>query len=159
MTLPILYTFSGVGSGTLGNTAFQNATFAISALTDATIVSNPTNLFPQGASQVDCPQQSVTVSIAGQPAAVIGFGLGVILMNDPQHNLFWISIGLGADQLVVVKNPNLRHYNLKAGSAPVAGLAAIPVSQKPYPITVIPQTLLFNAITKVEFQATLLPKP
>jgi hypothetical protein len=158
MPLPILYTFSGVGSGTLGNSAFQNATFAISVLTDATNVYNPINLFPQGASQVDCSTQSVAVSIAGQPTAVIGLGLNVTLMNDPQHNLFWISIGEAPDQLVVVNNPGLRHYNLKAGSAPVVGIGAIPVSQRSYPLTAIPQALLFNSITKAEFQATLLPK-
>jgi hypothetical protein len=140
----------------MAGTPFQNAAFAISVQADASLVYNPSNLYPAGALQVDGMVAAATVSIAGVPSAIVGFSLNVTLMNDTQHNLHLISVGSAPDQLVLVKNPALQHYNLKTALNPTKGTAPFPVSARAYPLTNQPQTLQFSSIASAQFQATLI---
>jgi hypothetical protein len=164
MATPIIYTFSGRGSGTLGTQPLQNTPFAITLLADAATAYNPSGLYPNGATAVDCPTATAAIFILGVPTAIIAFKLNVILMNNPENNQFWVSLGLAPDQLLLVKNPALRGHTLKESLGPLAGTAPFPVPQS-YPLTVQPptvppQSLTFTSITSVAFQATLLlPDP
>jgi hypothetical protein len=160
MAIPIIYTFFGVGSGTLGTNQFDNASFVITVPADASTASSPTNLYPEWATQVNCPQATATISVLGLPTAIFGFALNVTLFDSAEAGLFWISVGLAPDQLVIVKNLDLRNYNLKQSLNPLAGMGPFPVSQNPYPITAIPGNLRFTSINSAAFQATLLsPQP
>lgn len=155
MATPIIYTFLGVGSGTLGATPFDNAPFVITVPADASLLSTPTNLYPRGATQVSGPQATATISVFGLPTAIFGFALEVTLMNNAVSGQFSVAVGVAPDQLVMVKNPALQNYNLKQSVNLLVGTGPCPVSPKPYPITAIPENLIFTSITAAGFQATL----
>lgn len=158
MATPIIYTFSGVGSGSLGSQQFGNSPFAITVLADASTVYHSTGLYPQGATAVDCPVATATISVLGIYSAIFAFGMNITLMNNPENGQFWVSIGMAPDQLLVVKNPALRGYTLRESLKLLAGAGPFTVP-KPYPITTS-QSLTFTSITSVAFQATLwLPDP
>jgi len=156
MSKPILYSFHGIGTGSLCGTPFTNSPFVILAYTDASNPTNPSNEYPQGALQVNCGQQRVVVSVLGLPPAVIQFGLSVTRLSDPAHGQFWIAIGLGTDQLVKVSNRALEGYGLTTStpiiqSAPVSG-----PSVKPYPVSET-QSFSLNSLSKIAFQAVVPP--
>lgn len=160
MATPIIYTFFGVGCGTLGTNQFDNASFVITVPADASTVSNPINVYADGATQVSCAQATATISVFGLPTAIFGYALNVTLLDIAEKGVFWVSVGLAPDQLVLVKNQDLRNYNLKQSLNPLAGTGPFPVSQTSWPITAIPGKLKFTSITSAFFQAALLsPQP
>ncbi|MGA2245905.1 MAG: hypothetical protein ABSH48_12970 [Verrucomicrobiota bacterium] len=149
--VPIIYSFFGVGSGSLGASPFNHAGFVITIFTNTgSIYTNP-NLYPTPMLQNTCPQATATIAIAGLQSAVIGFGLTITALNNTHSNLFQLSAGVAPDVLCGVASPALSGYGLDTTIGPVFGTGS--VSQQPYPTTA--GNLLFLSASVAGFQATL----
>jgi hypothetical protein len=112
---PIVYSFTGSASGTLGTTAFSNASFTVTSAGDTSLVT----LAPGSIYQVQVSSSMIT--IAGLPSATF---LGPTYWGDPQGSgdiIFGnspITIGtglLGITRLMV----GLETYNLESSFGPV----------------------------------------
>jgi len=148
---PIIYSFFGVGSGTLGTDQFDNEAFVITILTNTDSIVTNANMYPVPVLQNLCSQATATIAIAGLPSSIIGFGLTITALNNPQANLYQVSVGLAPDALVGVTAPALKGYGLDKSIGPVFGSGAF--SQKPYPTTA--GNLLFSSFSSTAFLAAL----
>jgi len=153
---PIVYSFFGVGSGTLGTSPFTAAPFVITIFTNTSRIVSNTIWYPTPTPENLCSQATASIATAGLPTAILEFGLSITALSNPQANLFRLSVGLDPDALIGVASPQLKGYALATSIGPVFGTAVF--SQKPYPTTT--GDLLFTAVASAAFQATLmLPTP
>ena len=152
MTTPIVYTFSGVGSGTLGATPFTDQPFVIAALADASKVYQNSILYPVPTTQIDLPQSTVMISISGSSSAIIQPSLSLALLFNPQRKPYQFTIGIAPDQLLAVTNPVFEHAALNKTVEITKGAGSI--SRKPYGTS--GGSLVFSSISSAEFGATLL---
>jgi hypothetical protein len=149
---PIIYSFFGTGSGTLGTATFTDAAFTITILTNTSMIYTNPDMYAVPTLQNLCPQVTATVAIAGFPSAIIGFGLTITALNVPKSNLFQLCVGLAPDALIGVANEALKGYALDKSIGPVFGAASF--SKQGYPLTT-GGNLLFSSMSSAAFQATL----
>ncbi len=154
---PILYTFSGIGSGTLGAESFSNAAFAVTVSADTgDIVTSPL-LF--GLSHV--PASSATVFINGLGTVPIITQLGVadsqnLGMTGPAAITLNVSDS-GLSPIFEV-HPGTKDYLLSEPIGPIGGrVFTQPDSFTPFAMS--DGDFAFSSLLSVTFQAALQPVP
>jgi hypothetical protein len=150
--VPATYIYAGTGTGQLGNSAFSNAQFTITAMADT---SNITSWLAGGGG----PQNthlSTTIIIAG---------LGSFSITDPSHS--WMDAapsglgGLGADlsfNWITFRENALINYGLNTSAGPVLENSPENVNQFSG-ISTSGGELTFNSIAPVTFTAIITPEP
>ena len=152
---PIVYTLSTVGSGSLGGTAFNNASFTITATADTSQIS----AIASGTFQI--PDISASESVAGLGTATFAGTWGFVNQapNQGPPAAFGIVgesvVGFNAD-ILDVKNAALMTYNLNTSIGPLSGDDVINGGLR---FTTTAGDFSLNSASTVTFQATLDPVP
>lgn len=143
--IPVVYSFFGVGSGSLGADAFTEAPFVIVIPTDTGRIYSDTISYPQPTLRVSGPTLAGTISIFGRRTGVFNFGLTLTRLNET------LSVGMDLNRLFAIANPVFVGYGFYRAIGPITGTPAF--DPRPYPTTA--GDLLFNSVSKGDFQATL----
>jgi len=152
LALPIVYTYSGVGSGMVGGTTFGDASFTITANADTDNIQPWMNAFggPQNT------HLSTSIQIAG---------VGIFTIITPSHT--WLSQtnsgGLGANlgtNWITLDAPEFVSvgYGLATNFGPVVDSTPSDFSQF-YGVQTSGGSLSIEPIQTVTFQAALVPEP
>jgi hypothetical protein len=155
---PIVYTFSGVGSGTLGAESFSDAAFAVTVSADTSnIVSSPL-LF--GLSHV--PDSSATIFVNGLGTVPIITQLGVAdSQNLETTGPAAITLDVSSDpdvSPIFEVHPGTKDYLLSEPIGPIGGQMFMqPVSFTPFATS--DGDFAFSSLLSVTFQAALQPVP
>jgi len=116
--VPITYTFSGVGTGTVGATPFTNAAYTITLVGDTTAVTSAGQFHNV---------TTTTMTIAGIGTATIT-DVNNIFDNQGLSTLGFQSLVTFLD-LLDVANPAFATYALGTNLGPISGLTATALSQ------------------------------
>lgn len=155
---PIIYTFSGIGSGTLGTESFSDAAFTVTVSADtANIVTSPL-LF--GLSHV--PASSATVFVNGLGTVPIITQLGVAdSQNLETTGPADITLNVSSDSTLspIFELPlGTKDYLLSESIGPVGGRTLMqPDSFTPF--TTSDGNFAFSSLLSVTFQAQPVPEP
>jgi hypothetical protein len=143
--LPIVCSFFGVGSGSLGADTFMNAPFVIIVPTDTGRIYTDTNTYPQPTLRVSSPTMVSAISLFGRRTAVLNFGLTLTRLNDS------LLVGMDVNRLFAVAHARFANYGFNHSIELTSGAPAF--DPKNYPTTA--GDLVFTSISKGAFQATL----
>ena len=111
----IVYTYSSVGSGSLGGITFNDEPFTITATADT----NSIFTFSPGLLRV--PDETASVFVTG-----LGSATFVSTLNFANHGIaVGISDGSNADDILDIRSSALASYNLSTAIGPVSGTSAI----------------------------------
>jgi len=158
---PILYTFSGTGSGTLGTNPFANVHFLLSATADTRDV-NKVNVL----GVLWIPVQSATVQVDGFDTGL--FGIGLSLFHSPYYSVppgpsgsetVGLSLATGPD-LLNLAHPAFVGYDLVTDLGPV--FVPVPDYQSRLSFNSIPTSIGAMTLTSslnVTFTAAPVPEP
>lgn len=150
--VPITYFYEGIGSGTLGNTAFTDANFLITASADTANIT----IWPLATDGPQNTHLATSIHIAG---------LGTHSINTPSHS--WMSGsnngagGLGENlsvNWITLSQPALVGYGLNTNIGPIVENNPVNVSQF-HDVNSSGGLLTFSSITTVTFTARLIPEP
>ena len=150
---PIVFTFTGTATGTLGGTAFTNASFTVSSLADTSQVSLVGSTYQVQAS-------SSSVSIAGFATAAFN---GPTYWGSPQGSsdiIFGNSAISGATGLLGITKVELLTYDLKSAIGPLfSGLDFESAVFHNFQNISTSQGALTLVAANDTFTATLVPEP
>jgi hypothetical protein len=153
---PIIYTFSGIGAGSVGSSSFNNAHFSISVYSDTadvTIVG-----FTGGQNIYSAAASSAAFTIAGIGSGTFTEGTRVFESPGIQALGFSLSYALGGFDLWDFSSAAFGSYDLSGPFGPVnASPALYGASLTGQPTTL--GNLTFNPTPNITFSAVMVPEP
>lgn len=149
LAVPITYAITGVGTGTVGTTAFTNAPYLICIATDTTQVTN------EGGT-ILAATATTTITITNLGSGQVTDGTGFVVAQ-PSSQAAFIRVPGFAD-LLTMNDPAFQTYPGTTALGPLANLAPANLGQFTNLQTALgPMTLASSG--NVTFQATLGPCP
>jgi hypothetical protein len=154
---PILYTFSGHGTGTIGVQSFNNAAFTINVLSDtASVISTGTY---GGRPMWSAESLSTTFTIAGIGSGTFTLGTRVFDTQGGQFLGLSQSLSLGGYDMWDYTNSAFLDYDLQHAIGPISNVnhALFSANMENQPTTL--GNLNFSPPNNITFQAAIVPEP
>ena len=146
---PVTYTLSGTGSGSLGEQAFADAPFTITAVTDTSQITSPL----RGIYTV--PNATATVAIAGLGVSA-AFTIPTITVDNQNLSLAGLSAPDQNRAILLVASPAFATYNLVTSVGPATGSTGF---NPGFAFSTAAGDFSLRAAPGATFQASVVPEP